>query len=231
MDAGPQVLFEDNHLLVLNKPAPLATMGVTPDQASLITWARAYIKKRYHKPGNVYLGVVSRLDAVATGVIVVARTSKAAARLTQQFRESQVQKIYWALVAPPPANSQGEWIDYLRKDERQQRMTMAHRSDTDAQQARLQYTTKVGHPRVALIEVQLLTGRKHQIRVQFSSRGSPIVGDRKYGSREPFPRGIALHSYRLTLLHPTRQQQMEFVAPPPAYWNQFAARLGFKLYQ
>lgn len=225
MNETIRVLYEDNHLLVVNKPAGLATMGVGPDDPSLWRLACRYLKTKYRKPGNVYLGVVSRLDALVTGVVVFARTSKAAARLTEQFREADVHKLYWAIVERPPEPAQGACLDWLVKDEAQRRIVVANASTPDAREARLRYSTLARLPRAVgqtpgatLVEVELETGRKHQIRVQLASRGWPVVGDGKYGARAPFPQGIGLHARQLRLLHPVRREPLELIAPVPTSW-------------
>src|SRR5262245_61476525 len=193
-----EVLYEDNHLLAVNKPAMLPTMGVADDRESLLDVAKDYVRRKYNKPGNVYLGIISRLDAPVTGVVLLARTSKAASRLSAQFRERDVEKTYWVIVEghiDPPA---GRLVDHVRKDERHRRMHIAPATTSDAQRAELSYVTlphELGP--LSLLEAQLHTGRKHQIRVQLSHAGFPIVGDRKYGSRHAFSPGIALHSRRL----------------------------------
>jgi 23S rRNA pseudouridine1911/1915/1917 synthase len=216
------VLFEDNHLLVLNKPAMIATMGAAPGEPSLLDDAREYIRVRYAKPGNVYLGVVSRLDAFVSGVIVFARTSKAAARLNGQFAGGDAKKLYWALIPDrdslPDAAS---WEHHLYKDDSRKRMFARSDEDTSlgTQSARLRYRTVARSEDVRWVEVELLTGRKHQIRAQFSAEGCPIIGDRKYGSRIEFPRGIALHSRSLELSHPVSKERLKFEADPPFYWN------------
>ncbi len=219
------VLFEDNHLLVVNKRAGLATMGVADDEPSVARLAKEYLKRKYHKPGNVYLGVVSRLDALVSGVLVFARTSKAAARLSEQFRERATSKIYWAIVERAPRSQSGELTHWLKKDERLQRMVITATNAVDAQQAILHYRQLQKLAVGELLEVELLTGRKHQIRLQLSTIGAPILGDRKYGSEHPFAAGIALHSRRLTLAHPVLKQELTFVAPLPATW----LKLGIKV--
>lgn len=216
------VLYEDNHLLALAKPPGLATMGVAPGTPSLLEEAKHYIKEKYGKPGNVYLGIVSRLDAPVTGVVVLARTSKAAARLTEQFRSGLVRKIYWAVVEQPPQPPQGECIDWLRKDERHRRMHVTTQGSPGAQRARLTYRTLRRLTIGVLVEVQLDTGRKHQIRLQLSHRGWPVVGDRKYGATTAFGEGIALHARELSFLHPVRRTEISLVAPLPPSWR----RLG-----
>ena len=216
-----QVLFEDNHLLVVNKPAGIATMGTAAGTTSMVTLAKAYLKQQYKKPGNVYLGVVSRLDSLVSGVLVFARTSKAAARLSEQFRERETQKIYWAVVEGVPQPKSGELVHWLSKDESQQRMVVRSKKSADAQEARLKYQTLRKFTRGTLLEVELQTGRKHQIRVQLAATGHPILGDRKYGSQEPFPAGIALHARSLTIEHPTLKQPLTFVAELPQAWEKW----------
>lgn len=219
------VLYEDNHLLVVNKPAGLATMGVTDAEPSVVQVAKAYLKQKYQKPGNVYLGVVSRLDALVSGVLVLARTSKGAARLSEQFRERETSKIYWAIVErlpqmpSPERGSTTELVHWLRKDERQQRMVVTAANANGAQEARLRYRPLQRLSCGELLEIELLTGRKHQIRLQLSTAGAAILGDRKYDSHRPFPHGIALHSRQLSILHPTTKQELQFVAPLPTAWK------------
>lgn len=212
------VLYEDNHLLVVNKPPGLPTMGVADDRASVLTVAKDYLRDKYNKPGNVYLGIVSRLDAPVTGVLVIARTSKAASRLTEQFRRREVTKSYLALVAGHPDQQSGRLEHYLRKDERHRKMHTTSASTPDAQHAALSFEVVQTLGESSLVRVELETGRKHQIRVQLAKWGHPIVGDRKYGSTLAFPQGIALHSHRLVMEHPVRKEPMEIIAPPPAWW-------------
>jgi 23S rRNA pseudouridine1911/1915/1917 synthase len=240
------ILYEDNHLLAVNKPAMLPTMGVADDRPSLLSQAKEYIGRKYHKPGNVYLGIVSRLDAPVTGVVLLARTSKAAGRLSQQFRERDVEKIYWAIVERGIEPREGRLVDFLRKDERHRRMHVSIEAASGAKRAELNYRVldserewgRVGEgekkfglespplplslsPTLELLEVRPLTGRKHQIRLQLSQAGFPIVGDRKYGSMRAFPAGIALHSRRLVIEHPVSKMQLAIEAPIPTAWERF----------
>lgn len=219
-----QVLYEDNHLLAVNKPAGLATMGVAEDVPSLLSLAKEYVKRRYQKPGNVYLGVVSRLDAPVTGVVVLARTSKAAARLSEQFRERKVDKLYWALVEGRPDPPQGSCDDSMFHDERHRRMHVATGPRPDAQYARLEYRTLATLPQATWLEVRPHTGRKHQIRLQLAVRGWPVLGDRKYGGRAAFSPGIALHAQTLTIDHPVQHTPLVLIAPTPASWAVYGVR-------
>lgn len=217
-----KILYEDNHLLVIDKPAPLATMGAEAGQSSLVELARDYLRIKYNKPGNVYVGVVSRLDAFVTGVIVLARTSKAASRLTDQFRRRSVEKTYWAMVADPLPDQAATLEHHVFKNDARHRMEVAGRPDqipADAKLARLKYRVLASHQQRLLLEVKLETGRKHQIRVQLESIDCPIVGDRKYGSEVPFKQGIALHSRFLSIDHPTKQERLHFESNPPPTWR------------
>jgi 23S rRNA pseudouridine1911/1915/1917 synthase len=215
------VLYEDNHLLAINKPPGLATMGVAAGAPSLALWAKQYLKRKYHKPGNVYLGIVSRLDTGTSGVVLFARTSKAAARLTEQFRTRAVEKTYWALVAgsvQPPA---AELVDWLVKDEPRERMAVVDPTALGAKEARLRYRTLGQAPGGSWLEIALDTGRKHQIRLQLSSRGHPVWGEAKYGQGPAWPVGLALHARRLVIAHPVGGSRVELVAEPPPVWRRW----------
>jgi 23S rRNA pseudouridine1911/1915/1917 synthase len=215
------ILFEDNHLLAVLKPAGLPTMGAEQGRTTALDIAAAYLKQKYSKPGNVYLGVVSRIDAPVTGVLLLARTSKAAARLTEQFRSGQVEKIYWAIVEGVPDPAAGVCCDWVVKNDRRHRMEVVTQATTGAKQARLSYVARSRGRGATLLEVTLETGRKHQIRLQLAERGHPILGDRKYSGTRPFPAGIALHARRLVLEHPVRKTPLEIVAPLPAAWREY----------
>lgn len=219
-----EVLYEDNHLLAVLKPAGLPTMGVAADKPSVLTEAKRYIKRRYNKPGNVYLGVVSRLDAPVSGVVLLARTSKAARRLNEQFRNRTVEKTYWAIVEGMVQGSSVECVDWLGPDERHRRMHIVGPNQPDAKQSLLTYRRLARLPEGALVEVLPTTGRKHQIRLQLASRGHPIFGDRKYGSSRKFPVGIALHSRQLVVVHPTLGEPVRLQSPVPPEWEAFGVR-------
>jgi 23S rRNA pseudouridine1911/1915/1917 synthase len=214
------VLYEDNHLLVINKPPAIATMGVAPGRPSVLVEAKRWIAQKHNKPGNVYLGVVSRLDAPVTGVLLMARTSKAAARLTAALRAREMTKIYHAVCPTGDYPPEATLEHYLRKDERHRKVHVTHAKAPGAQVARLSYRTLGSDGKLNLLEVQLETGRKHQIRVQLAKAVTPIVGDRKYGSDRELSVGIALHARRLELAHPVGSRPMQFEAPLPASWYQ-----------
>jgi 23S rRNA pseudouridine1911/1915/1917 synthase len=215
------VLYEDNHLLAVVKPAGLPTMGTPGDRPTLLALAKEYVKRRYQKPGNVYLGVMSRLDAPVTGTVLLARTSKAAARLTEQFRNHTVEKLYWAIVEGVFDSPTGSFVDWLAHDDRHRRMHVVGPTVPGAKEARLAYRQVNAIKHDSWLEIELETGRKHQIRLQLSHHGHPVVGDRKYGSRQAFPEGIALHARRLTVSHPITDARLEFEAPLPEAWRRF----------
>ncbi|MBC8353966.1 MAG: RluA family pseudouridine synthase [Planctomycetes bacterium] len=216
-----QVLYEDNHLLAVAKPPGIATMGVPAGKLSLLDVAKQYVKDKYDKPGNVYLGIVSRLDAPVTGVLLIARTSKAAGRLTEQFRNGTVDKVYWAVVEGTPEIPEDTCVDWVRKDERHRKMHIAAASNPQAKEARLSYRALQEVPGGTLLEVRLETGRKHQIRLQLAHRELPIVGDRKYGATRLFDEGIALHSRFIRFQHPVLKTEIELTAKVPNCWRVF----------
>ena len=216
-----RVLFEDNHLLVVNKQSGLVTQGALEESDSLLELAKQYLKHKYNKPGNVFLGVVSRLDRLVSGVLVFARTSKAAKRLNEQFRDRLVEKRYWALVAHKPQPNCGQLVHHLRKNESRKRMEVCSSKARHAAEARLNYQLVKQLSQACLLEIELETGRKHQIRIQLEAAGMPILGDNRYGSKRSFPEGIALHSRSLTFAHPTSKESMTFEAVLPKSWAGF----------
>lgn len=215
------ILFEDNHLLALDKPAGLLAQGDATGDPSVVDLAQADLKARYAKPGNVYVGLLHRLDRPVSGVILLAKTSKAAARLSAQFRDRTVAKTYLAVVEGSPATDAGEWSDSLRKDSRTNHVTVV--DDGSGDSASLQFRVVERSRGLCLVELRPTTGRGHQLRVQLSSRGLPIVGDRKYGARAALPASdggyrIALHASGLAFNHPTRGDRMELSSPLPRDW-------------
>lgn len=211
------ILYEDNHLLVVNKPAGIPTMGAASG-TTVHSLAAAYLKEKYAKPGKVFIGIVSRLDSMTSGVLVLARTSKAASRLSQQFRDSKPQKRYLAIIHGVMRPAEAELRDWIYKDEKAHRMRCAETNAATGKKAALRYQTLDRWSHRSLLLVDLLTGRKHQIRSQLSAAGHPIWGDRKYDAPSRMKTGIALHSCELTIEHPTRKEPMTFRAPPPKAW-------------
>jgi len=208
-----RVLYEDNHLLVVHKPAGMPTQAGRPGEPCLLEVAREWVRQRYDKPGRVYLGLVHRLDRPVAGVVVLARTSKAASRLSQQLRARTMTKRYRALVRGCPEPAEGTLVHHveLRPDGR---ATLHDAPGPDRKEARLRYRVlRSGSP--SLLEVALDTGRKHQIRMQLARHGHPIVGDAQYGSTLPFTAGaIALVAWRLELTHPTQPDRRVVVTVP-----------------
>lgn len=214
-----QILFEDNHLLVLNKPANWVVQGALPGQNSLFDWSAAYLKEKYNKPGKAFIGVVSRLDAPVTGVIPFARTSKAASRLSEQFREHTTRKTYWAIVGARPRESAARLEHHLVRREEDFKTRISSIATSQSKLSILEYRC-VGQNRLGFeLVINLISGRKHQIRAQLEAIGCSILGDQKYGAQEAFAEGIALHCRRLELSHPTLQTELRWEAALPDYWQ------------
>ena len=231
------VIYEDNHLLVVNKPAGIATMGAESGP-TVHSIAADYIKHKYDKPGKAFVGIVSRLDSMTSGVLVLARTSKAASRLSQQFAPTNpdiprkfpaVEKFYVAVLHGELDTADGTLTDFVVKDDGAKRMRVVGETTDGAKLASLDFHTlsnaNVNGEMATAVVVRLKTGRKHQIRVQFASAGAAVWGDRKYQGRGSFPNGIALHSCLLRITHPTLQERMEFYAPLPGSWKMFQRML------
>jgi 23S rRNA pseudouridine1911/1915/1917 synthase len=209
-----QVLYEDNHLIAVYKPGGILVQGDLSRKTSLMDMVKDYIKKQYNKPGKVFLGLVHRLDWPVSGVVVFARTSKSASRLSEQWRQRSITKIYWALVHEKMPLPSGRLISYLKK--RRQRVSLTDEKHKRAQEAALSYRTLFVRGNVSLLEVNLHTGRKHQIRAQLAAEGCPIVGDLKYGAPDRREDGtICLLAKSLTFMHPTRPETIHIEAPTP----------------
>jgi 23S rRNA pseudouridine1911/1915/1917 synthase len=229
-----EILYEDNHLLAVAKPAPLLTQGVPAGVPTLEALVKDYLKAKYHKAGNVYLGIPHRLDRPVSGVIVFARNSKSARRLAEQFQAHEVRKVYRAIVECSPGGElprpDGHWLDWLVKIPEEARSQRVEPGTPGAKRASLHFKRLQAIDNGALLEIEPETGRMHQIRVQAATRGWPVRGDTLYGSRLPFgppaelPRDriIALHAWSLTLLHPIRYEPLTLTAPLPACWSVFA---------
>lgn len=217
--ASLEVLYEDNHCLAVAKPAGVPSTHYDGSAETLDRIAKAYLKEKYAKPGNVFLGIVQRLDKPTSGVLLFARTSKAAARLAEQFREGAVEKVYWAIVESEMSEHAGTFEDWLRKDSIAGRVEVVAANTPGGKPAVVHYNRRAAYGRLTLLELRPQTGRTHQLRVQLASRGHPVVGDFKYGSEEPFAGGIALHARSLTFLHPIRQEPITLTADLPNTWR------------
>src|SRR4051812_23448132 len=188
------ILYEDNHCLALNKPAGWPTTHFDGKDETVDRLVKTYLKEKYNKPGNVFLGVVHRLDKPVSGALLFARTSKAAARLSEQFRESAVEKVYWAVVEGDWPNDSGTLDDWLRKDERTGKVGSVEPNTPGAKPARLHYQCRARHGGFSLLELRPQTGRRHQLRTQLAGHGHPIYGDAKYGASGRFGPAIGLHA-------------------------------------
>ena len=207
-----EVIYIDNHLLVVRKPSGMLAQGDRTGDRSLLEYGKAYVKAAFNKPGDAFLGLVHRLDRPTSGVMVFARTSKAAARLSEQFRARRIGKIYWALVEGKTPR-EGRMADTLL------RAGPSSRVSDRGQEAVLGFRRLRFERGISWVEVRPKTGRHHQIRVQFAHRGHPVVGDFRYGASIGFPeKSLALHARALTLLHPTRKEEMTFTAAPEVFW-------------
>ena len=211
-----QILYEDNHLIIVSKAAGEIIQGDKTGDPSLVDILKAYLKEKYHKPGNVFLGVVHRLDRPVSGVVVYAKTSKALSRMNALFREDKVQKVYHAIVEAAPALPEAKLIHYLRKNEKQNKSYPVSRTAPGAKEAILTYHTVSQSDRYTLLEVELQTGRHHQIRAQLAANGTIIRGDLKYGAHRSLPDGsISLHARRIIFVHPVSGKEIDITAPYP----------------
>ena len=211
------ILYEDNHLLVVNKPVGMLTQGDKTGEISLLDYSKAYIKKKYNKPNAVFLGLVHRLDRPTSGVLVFGKTSKSLSRLCKQFKERQVEKTYYAIVAAPFPYKEGRLEHWLVRNHKQNKSYAYAERVPNSKKALLSYKKIKNLKRYTLLEITLETGRHHQIRSQLSTLGFPIKGDLKYGSpRSNSDKSIALHSRKLTLYHPIKKNKMDFFSPFPA---------------
>jgi 23S rRNA pseudouridine1911/1915/1917 synthase len=218
------VVFEDNHLLVVNKSAGVLVQGDETGDVPLVDLCKEYVKEKYAKPGAVFMGLVHRIDRPVSGIVVLARTSKALERMTAQFRERETSKTYWAIVRRKPPQESGTLIHWLLKDEKKNKTTAFRKETVGALRSELSYRLVGNNGGEFLVEVKPITGRPHQIRVQLASMGCPIKGDVKYGDDEANADGsICLHARKLDFLHPVKKEQMSLQAdlPQTIYWRQF----------
>ncbi len=219
-----QVLYEDNHIIVVYKESGEIVQGDKTGDKPLSETIKAWIKEKYAKPGNVFLGVVHRLDRPVSGLVVFAKTSKALSRLNDMFRKGEVKKTYWAMVQTPPAEPEGTLTNWLVRNEKQNKSYAYDHEVPNAKKAILKYKTVGQTEHYTLLEVNLLTGRHHQIRCQLSAIGCPIKGDLKYGARRSNPDGsISLLSRTVEFIPPVSKENISVVSPLPAekVWDNF----------
>jgi len=220
-----EVLFEDNHLLAVNKKSGDIVQGDKTGDEPLSEVVKRYIKSKYNKPGEVFLGTIHRIDRPVSGVVLFARTSKALERMNEQFREREVKKVYWAVVKNTPLNEHATLVNYLIKDEAKNKSRAYDEPRNGALKCELEYTLIKKADRYSLLEINPLTGRHHQIRVQLSKIDCPIKGDLKYGFDRSNPDGsIHLHARKLMFNHPVTKEPITIIAPPPneVLWNFFS---------
>lgn len=210
------VVYEDNHIIVVVKPQNIPTQEDESKDKDMLTIVKEYIKEKYNKPGNVYVGLVHRLDRPTGGVMVFAKTSKAASRLTQEMHQGDFHKRYLTVVNSKPKEKMGKLINFLKKNPRTNTVQIVPEFETGAKRAELEYKVLEEKEKVSLLEVNLLTGRSHQIRVQMKNIGCPVYGDVKYGG-DILAKGhnLALWAYEIKLIHPTTKENMTFRVYPP----------------
>lgn len=221
-DLQSRILYEDNHLLVVNKKVGEIVQGDKTSDEPLTEKYKAFIAMRDAKPGQVFMGLPHRLDRPVSGITVLAKTSKALERLSAMFRDSEVHKFYWALVCQEPQQEEALLENMMWRNEKQNKSYICRPGATrkDAKNARLKYRRIGRTDRYVLLEVELLTGRHHQIRCQLSNIGCPIKGDLKYGAPRSNPDGgISLHARRITFVHPVRKEPLTIEAPMPVSWK------------
>lgn len=209
------VLYEDNHLLVVRKPQNIPTQEDQSKDADLLNMCKQYIKEKYNKQGNVYLGLVHRLDRPTGGIIVFARTSKSAQRLSEQIKNGTFKKAYLAVVEGKPRENIAHLTHYLKKDEKNNKVYICPELETGAKRADLEYSVVAFKDKLTLLNITLLTGRSHQIRVQLSTIGCPIVSDIKYGAKLKITKNLSLWAYKLSFVHPTTKEILSFECYPP----------------
>lgn len=226
-----QVIYEDNHIIIVNKESGEIVQGDKTGDKPLPEAVKAYIKEKYHKPGNVFLGVVHRLDRPVSGLVVFARTSKVLPRLNEMFRAGDVHKTYWAITKNCPRETEATLTHWLFRNEKQNKSYAYTREVPNSKKAVLHYKVIGKSDNYTLIEVMLLTGRHHQIRCQLSAIGCPIKGDLKYGARRSNPDGsISLQARMIEFVHPVSREKIRATAPLPAdrLWQEIAARSEIK---
>lgn len=222
-----EIVYEDNHLIVVNKAPGEIVQGDKTGDTPLSELLKAYLKEKYAKPGNVFCGVVHRIDRPVGGLVIFAKTSKALERLNKMLREGEIHKTYWALVQGKITEKEGKLVNYLKSDGKINKTFVSSPEDSEAKESALNYKVISEGDNYSLVEIELLTGRKHQIRAQFSAIGHPIKGDLKYGSKRSNPDGsISLLARRISFVHPVSKQLIELEAPLPPLFEKFVTRNG-----
>lgn len=219
------VVYEDNHIIVVNKTSSEIVQGDKTGDIPLSETVKQYLKEKYQKPGNVFVGVAHRLDRPVSGLVVFAKTSKALSRLNEMFKNSEVKKTYWAIVKECPRELEGELVHYLVRNEKQNKSYAYDKEVPDSKKAILHYRLIARSQNYNLLEVDLKTGRHHQIRCQLAKMGCPIKGDLKYGFARSNPDGsICLHARRISFIHPVSKEQIDLEAPVPPgnLWSGFS---------
>lgn len=220
-----KVLHEDNHIIVVIKPQNIPSQADESGDEDLLSMVKAYLKEKYNKPGNVYVGLVHRLDRPTGGIMVFAKTSKAASRLSEQIKKHTTTKVYYTVVDGELRANEEVLINYLKKDEKNNIVKIVSQGEKEAKRAELYYKVLQNEGQYSLLEVKLLTGRSHQIRVQMNGIGLPICGDAKYNKKASAKmKNLALWAGRLEFNHPVTKERMVFIAPPDATktpWNKF----------
>lgn len=218
MDFNPQnqILYHDNHLIIVNKLPSQLVQGDKTGDKPLSEQIKEYLKIKYNKPGNVFLGVVHRIDRPVSGTVIFARTSKALTRMNEQVKNREIRKIYWAIVKNLPPDQKGHLIHYINRDQKKNKSFIVSENAKGAKRAELVYTYLQNSDKYHLLEIELLTGRHHQIRAQLAHIGCPIKGDLKYGyPRSNNDASIHLHARQVVFTHPTSKEKMKVEAPVP----------------
>ena len=211
-----KVIYEDNHLLVVEKPVNILSQCDDTNDKDMVNLLKQYVKEKYNKPGNVYIGLVHRLDRPVGGAMVFAKTSKAASRLSEQVRNKTFKKTYRAVIHGTMNKESDTLKDYLYKNKKTNMVSVVNKNHKDAKNAELSYETLDNKNNFSLVEIDLKTGRPHQIRVQFASRRHPLFGDQRYGQNvNKVGQQISLWSYKIEIEHPTTKEKMEFICEPP----------------
>jgi 23S rRNA pseudouridine1911/1915/1917 synthase len=225
---GKEILYEDNHLLIFNKRPSQIVQGDKTGDKPLSELLKDYIKVRDHKPGNVFLGVVHRLDRPVSGAVIFSKTGKALTRLNNMLKNGEIHKTYWVVVKNRPPAEKDHLVNFLRRDEQKNKSFAYEKEVANSQKAELTYEVISVSQNYYLLEVDLLTGRHHQIRAQLAKIGCPVKGDLKYGFDRSNPDGsIHLHARKIEMVHPVKKEKLVVIAPPPddTLWNHFLANL------